>query len=161
MGNNRLRNEEFLNQLSPCRPTSEMLFFGLVSKIIFRQHRPSATFVTDMVTPLRLTTYRSRGEETGAQLASELLQVRTQGFRVAHDGVIQLTGATAGLQASPIMVPGGKPHGLSFLLALGHTGGMAKIRGATHCSGRTNFSATAIWWMIGTTVVRIGLSHPR
>ena len=40
MGNNKLRNEEFLNQLSPCGPTSEMLFFGPMSKIIFRQHRP-------------------------------------------------------------------------------------------------------------------------
>src|SRR5579863_7039666 len=40
MGNNRLRNEEFLNQLSPCGPTSEMLFSGPVSKIVFRQHRP-------------------------------------------------------------------------------------------------------------------------
>ena len=39
IGSNKLRNEEFLDQLSPCGPTSEMFFFGPVSKIIFRQHR--------------------------------------------------------------------------------------------------------------------------
>ena len=52
MGNNRLRNEEFLNQLSPCGPTSEMLFFGPVSKIIFRQHRSIASLRDDGACPL-------------------------------------------------------------------------------------------------------------